>query len=127
VSWGIEFQPYVFLNGVEKASLVGTVNELVLEGDHVGVAGQWFAVPGYDDMEHFVATLEASGLLAADSAVSLSRTGALRRRAVRAAGLSPKQLGQLERARTAHRLIQQRVPLAQAAVEAGYCSKAPMS
>jgi methylphosphotriester-DNA--protein-cysteine methyltransferase len=41
--------------------------------------------------------------------------------------LSPKQLGQLERARTAHRLIQQRVPLAQAAVEAGYCSKAPMS
>ncbi|OLT17980.1 hypothetical protein BJF80_01355 [Serinicoccus sp. CUA-874] len=82
-----------------------------------------------------VTLLHRRGVLVTDEAIAAALAGdapaysdrQLRRRSSVVAGMGPKQLQQLARARAAYRLLHAGRTLAEAAVEAGYSDQAHMT
>jgi len=134
-SWGVELAAHVFVRQSSKQQLLGQMLPLETNGRWFELAGVRLAVPEVDTLEGLVATLLRQGILAADenmAAVLAGQTVAYSRRSlhrhtVQASGMSPKQLEQLQRARTAYALLQDGRSLAAAAVEAGFADQAHMT
>jgi len=135
--WGVEFEAHVFWHGLDKADVLGAIHLLPSSGDGGFVlAGTRVPFTPLDGLEALVETLVARGVIVAEPLVALAlRPGGpvpgsertVRRRVRHVTGLGRKQVQQLQRARTAYRLLQLGTPLAAAAAEAGFADQAHMT
>lgn len=133
--WGVELAAHVFVRRSSKTLLLGQMLALETDGRWFELAGVRLAVPGVDALEDLIGALLRQGILAADGNIAAALAGravgysrrSLHRHAVQASGMSPKQLEQLQRARTAYALLQDGRSLAVAAVEAGFADQAHMT
>lgn len=133
--WGVEFCAHVFLRRVPKVSMLGELRALPTDGSFVELAQVRFPVPAYETMERFVDSLAVQGILSHDEALARALAGGdvaysarqLRRRTADATGLGKSRIEQLQRARQAYRLLQGGMPIAEAAVAAGYADQAHLT
>jgi AraC-like DNA-binding protein len=97
--------------------------------------GSRWTIPDFDDVETFVTRLVRGGLVLRDSLVeaalhgdpqALSRRTA-QRRFLRATGMTQAMLQQIERARYAATLLQEGLPIAEVAQEAGFFDQAHLT
>ncbi|SDY70223.1 Helix-turn-helix domain-containing protein [Micromonospora pattaloongensis] len=133
--WGLELRAHVFVQGVEKMTLLEATHRLPVTDDCVLLGGCHAPVPRWGGLEDFVDSLLAAGALVADEDVRRAlrgdysglarRTWQRRFRAV--TGLSPKQVQQLQRARHAYVLLQSGMPAAEAAVAAGFADQSHLT
>lgn len=133
--WGVELAAHVVIPAVDKALLRGAIAELpVVEGDVV-IAGRHYPVPGWEELEGFVARLVSDGVMVADADIRRALAGddrglALRswqRRFASVTGLRRKEIERLERSRQAYRLLSQGVPPSEVAVLVGYADQAHLT
>lgn len=133
--WGVEFPAHVVVSGAPKVSIMGAALDLPVEGDHFVLLGRRYRVPGFEELEPFVAGLLDSGAITSHEDVRRALTGDVTGYSVRSwqrhirwvTGLSRKQLQQLERARHAYFLLQNGCSPAATAVEAGYADQAHLT
>lgn len=134
-SWGVELAAYVYVRRIGKAQLLGEMRALDTDGRWFEFAGVRLAVPAPDTLESMVEALIRQGILVADDGVAAALAGqpggystrSLRRHVVDTAGMGPKKIAQLRRARAAYSLLQNGAGLASAAHEAGFADQAHMT
>lgn len=131
---GVQFRLGTYMPRLPTAARVD--GEVVLPGaggGSVWLLDEAWPVPDVDpeDAEAFADRLARRGLLARDPLIQgilAGEAGAhsartLHRRFVRAVGLGPKTVQQIERARHATRLLERGVPIADAVFQAGYADQ----
>lgn len=135
-SIGIALKPGVFLRDFKGKDIVDSQHTLS-KGDisYVEIGGHLFKIPDFDSAEAFVQELIEKGLLLINPVVSSldnpsprgTSDRSLRRHTMSTTGLSPYFFHQIQRAQHATQLLQQGMPIAQAALEAGYTDQAHMT
>lgn len=135
-SVGIALKPGVFLQDLKGKDIVDSQHTLS-KGDisYVEISEQLFKIPDFDSAEKFVDELIENGILLINPVVSSLNGGdtkgisdrSLRRHTTHTTGLSPYFFHQIQRAQQATQLLQQGMPIAQAAIEAGYTDQAHMT
>lgn len=135
-SVGIALKPGVFLQDFKGKDIVDSQHTLSRGNvPYVKIGGHLFKVPDFDSAEVFIQELVEKGLLLVNPVVlpydnkNLPGTSdrSLRRHTMSITGLSPYFFHQIQRAQHATRLLQQGVPIAHAAIEAGYTDQAHMT
>lgn len=99
------------------------------------LANSVWEVPSFDNAEVFVSRLIRQGVLVRDPVVQAARAGrttdlsirSLQYHFLRATGLSPKTIQQIERARRAVSLLERGVPIVEAAYALDYCDQAHLT
>lgn len=134
---GIALKPGVFLRDFKGKDIVDSQHTLS-EGaiSYVEIGHRLFKIPDFNSAEAFVQELVEEGILLINSVVSsLDNSNlsvgvsdrSLRRHTMNTTGLSPYFFHQIQRAQRATQLLQQGMPIAQAALEAGYADQAHMT
>ncbi len=132
----IKFTPGTFLSSLPVSTLVNAEAVLPLMAKNsFWLDGSTWHVPEYEHVETFVARLARGEVLLHDPVVNAvlqdrpqelsSRT--VRRRFLRATGLTPKAFEQIERAKQAAVLLEQGVSLLDAAYQTGYADQPHMT
>lgn len=138
---GIEFLVIKFKLGVFMPHLPA---DRLLNSDAVlpDAAGQSFwlhgsawQTPDFENVETFVGRLVHQGSLVVDPVVTSALQGrpaaastrTVRRRCLRATGLTPKTIQQIERAQQAATLLEQGAPILDAVYQLGYADQAHMT
>lgn len=133
--WGVQLRVHVVVVGVSKRLLLGGETRIPVDGGGIELGGHRFEVPEFEDLEAFVDTLAAVGVLRADDDVRRALTGneagyserQWQRRAREATGMTRKQIAQIARARRAFELLQQGMTPAECAAECGYADQAHLT
>lgn len=94
-----------------------------------------WALPSFENAETFVASMVRTGLLISEPVIAIAltqgeehySTRTVRRRFLKATGLTPMSIRQIERARRAATLLQNGVPILDAVYEAGYSDQPHMT
>ncbi len=133
---GITFQRGTFLSSVSIKNLLNERAYLPLAAKtSFELSGSSFQVPDYENVETFVERLLSEDLLVTDPVVKAVLSGQLpdvslrtvRRRFLRATGLTYKAQSQIERANQAANLLEQGVPLLDTAYQVGYADQSHMT
>lgn len=133
-SVGIALKPGVFLRDLKGKDIVDS-QHVLSKGNvpYVEISGLLFKIPDFDSAESFVEELISKGILLINNIVLEDDTKkkisdrTLRRHTMTTTGLSPYFFHQIQRAQHATQLLQKGVPIAQAALEAGYTDQAHMT
>lgn len=133
--WGVEFAAHVFLRRIDKLGVLDELRRLPCDEAYFELAGVRFPVEPVERMEALVAALSSQGVLLDDQAVARALSGDdigysarnTQRVVAAATGLGRKRIEQLRRARRAYLLLHEGLPLAEAAVSAGYADQAHMT
>lgn len=131
--WGVELAAHVVVVGVPKRGLLDVIVDLPVSGSWFELAGVRYPFVDHDGLPGLIDAMLAQGTLVADPALGAALDGAgwsersLQRHVRDQNGLSPKQVEQRRRVRHAYALMQQGLPLAEAAVAAGYSDQAHMT
>jgi len=135
-SVGIALKPGVFLQDFRGKDIVDSQHTLSKGSTaYVEISEQLFKIPDFGSAEKFVDELIEKGILLFNPVVSSLNEGvtagvsdrSLRRHTMGTTGLSPYFFHQIQRAQQATQLLQQGMPIAQAAAEAGYTDQAHMT
>jgi AraC-like DNA-binding protein len=132
----IKFAPGTFLSSLHVSNLVNGEAVLPLAArNSFWLDGSTWHFPDYEQVETFVARLARADVLLRDPVVNAvlqdqqqelsSRT--VRRRFLRATGLTPKAFEQIERAKQAAALLEQGVSLLDVVYQAGYADQPHMT
>lgn len=129
--WGVELAAHVVIPGVDKALLRGAIAELPVAGEQVTLGGRRCPIPGWQELEPFVARLLAEGVLVADADIRRALGGddrglsrrSWQRRFRSITGLRRKEIERLDRSRRAYRLLSEGVPPAEVAAAVGYADQ----
>lgn len=133
--WGVQLGAHVAVPWASKGLLTGGEEDLSIRGRDVVLEGQRFNVPDHAGLSRFVSDLVEAGLLRSDDDVRRALSGDhsgysvrhWQRRIREVTGLTRKQIAQLERARTAYRLLQEGVRPAECAARCGYSDQAHLT
>lgn len=133
--WGVQLGAHVAVPWASKRLLLGGEEDLSIRGGSVVLDGQRFAVPDHAGLTCFVSDLVDADLLRSDDDVRRALAGDdsgysvrhWQRRVREVTGLTRKQVAQLERARTAYRLLQEGVRPAECAARCGYADQAHLT
>jgi AraC-like DNA-binding protein len=133
--WGVELAAHVFVPGVDKHLITGATIALPVQDGCVRIGEHLAAVPAWGELEDFVDTLLGQGALVADEHIHRALSGkaegwsprSWQRRFRHVTGLTRKQIEQLERARSAYRLLAMGMPCSEAAQLAGYADQAHLT
>jgi AraC-like DNA-binding protein len=134
--FGIQFRLGSFMPALPARSLVdGEITLPSATGRSFWLNGSVWQLPDYDDAEVFVNRLVRRGVLVRDPSVEEAlggRTGDLsprsvQRRVLRATGLTPSAIRQIERARRTVDLLDGGMPIVDAVRRAGYADQAHMT
>jgi len=135
-SIGIALKPGVFLQDLKGKAIVNSQHTLEKDGaQYVQISGRLFKIPEFATAEAFVTELANEGILLINLVVSSFNEGraegvsdrSLRRHVLQTTGLSPYFFHQIQRAQQATVLLQQGMPIAQVAADAGYTDQAHMT
>lgn len=135
-SIGIALKPGVFLQDLKGRDIVDTQHVLLKgKSEYVNLGDHLFKIPNFDSAEAFVDKLAQKGVLLTDRVVASFSDGntkgtsdrSLRRHVTQTTGLSPYFFNQIQRAQYATQLLQQGMPIAQVALEAGYSDQAHLT
>lgn len=132
--WGIEFEAHVSLRGPAQKP-IDELRELPTDGRWFTLGGVRFGFPAVHDLERLTDSLVTQGFLVEEPTVRAALDGgdvaysdrSLRRKVGTTTGLGRKDIHQMRRAREAYRLLQSGLPLADAALAAGYADQAHMT
>jgi len=128
--FGIAFNHGAFMPDLPAGDLVdGAINLPDAGRDRFWLNGRAWQLPSFDNADTFVRRLVRAGVLVHDPVVDQALRGrpaaglsprSLRRRVVRATGLTPGAIRQIDRARQAAALLQAGVPIADAVSDTDY-------
>jgi hypothetical protein len=134
--FGINFKVGTFLTNFAANKLVNSEIHLPQAGSKsFWLHGAAWEFPSYENADVFVNRLIREGLLVHDEIVTgilknqpaYASIRTVRRRFLRATGLTHKDIQQIERAQRAHELLQRGTPILDAALELGYFDQAHMT
>lgn len=133
--WGVELAADVVIPGVDKALLRGAIAELPVADGQVALGGRRCRVPGWEELESFVARLVADGVLVADADIRRALNGddrglsrrSWQRRFRSITGLRRKEIERLDRARHAYHLLSEGVPPPEVALALEYADQAHLT
>lgn len=133
--WGVELAADVVIPGVDKALLRGAIAELLVVDGQVALGGCRCRVPGWEELESFVARLVADGVLVADADIRRALNGddrglsrrSWQRRFWSITGLRRKEIERLDRARRACHLLSEGVPPPEVALALEYADQAHLT
>jgi AraC-like DNA-binding protein len=135
-SIGIVLKPNVYLQGFSGKDAVEKQHTLVYNAtDYVQIRRNIYKIPNFKTAEMFIEELASHGVLMIDPLVSSYINGklrdtsqrSLRRHTAQTTGLSPYLFQRIRRAQHATQFLQQGMPIAQTAIEAGYTDQAHMT
>lgn len=133
--WGVELAAHVVIPGVDKVLLRGAIAELPVANGRVAIGGCHYPVPGWEELEPFVARLVAEGVMVADADIRRALGGddrglsrrSWQRRFSSVTGLRRKEIERLDRCRRAYRLLSEGVRPSEVAVSVGYADQAHLT
>lgn len=127
--FGICFKPWAAFPGLSKITLLNGGEFIpVSSGDTFVLQGISWRFPTYENLDEFVAELEARGCLAADPIIQEVLENrivgmslrSIQRYFMKTIGMSPRRVRQIDSARTAVKLLQQGHPLTEVAYDLNY-------
>jgi len=133
--WGVELGCHVFVPGVSKQAVLGQTVSLPVADGQVQLAGRQWPVPRPAEVEDWVLDLARRGGLVVDDeiyqALAGDRVGASdrtwQRRYRRTVGLTGSQVALVRRVELAYVLLQNGLPPAEAAAEAGFADQSHLT
>lgn len=132
--WGFVFKSHVFMPNIPKKQLLNTVIELPVQGEEFLFGDIWMPFPTYETADKFADMLAQKGVIVANEQIASALEGKGRmslrskqRHLADATGLNQTKLRQIERARQAFALLQEGVPLAEVAMQAGFTDQAHLT
>ncbi|HEX6258244.1 MAG TPA: AraC family transcriptional regulator [Candidatus Saccharimonadales bacterium] len=132
--WGVLLQAHVFMPTMIKNDVPPEGVALRVEGDCFFLHGHKFRIPEYEHTEVFAKELHQKGLIIVDELIAKALNGrahmsrrTIQRRMLYVAGITRRELDMIRRARFAYSLLQQGLPIAEVAAQAGYTDQAHLT
>ncbi|HET9411789.1 MAG TPA: helix-turn-helix domain-containing protein [Candidatus Saccharimonadales bacterium] len=134
VYWGVLLQAHVFMPKLIKNNVPAKGVELPVEGDYFFLGGHKLCIPDYEHTDSFAEELQRKGIVTVDALVAKALNGqaymsprTIQRRMLYVAGITQRELHMIRKARHAYSLLQDGVPIADAAAQAGYVDQAHLT
>jgi AraC-like DNA-binding protein len=133
---GVRFLPGTYFTHIPASQMCDRTVDLPMVGERFfALAGELWAVPGYDDVDDLIQAFADTGLLAHDDVVARALAGepallsdrSVQRHFSRATGLSLRHVRQIARARRAAALLREGRAIADVAYELGYADQAHLT